>query len=172
MAKKHYLNDFEMQENGKYAYAGSSYAFAGTKEELKKAYVKLLVILVLLIASFIAAGFITGGGMKNSFYVILPYIGEAAALFFSAYYTVRLFLKGDTVREYVYNQTAKRMPNAFTIVAFFAAAGLICSLAFSISGGFKEELLESILYLVFKAADIALALSFANSFRSLEWLKI
>ena len=172
MPKKHYLNDFKMQEDGKYAYEGEQYAFAGSESERKTANAKLLTLLCILIASVFGAGFLTGGGMKNSFYVILPYILEAAALFFTAWYIVKLVSKGDTLREYDYNKTVKRLPNSLPVIAFFAAAGLITSLIFSISTGFKEAAAQSVIYLVLKVLDIFLALVMRNIFIRLEWIKL
>ncbi len=172
MPKKHYLNDFKMQEDGRYAYEGNHYAFAGDESERKSAYAKIIILLCVLIASVFGAGFITGGGMKNSFYVILPYICEAAALFFTAWYIVKLVSKGDTIREYDYNKTVKRLPNSLPIVAFFAATGLITSLIFSISTGFKEAAAQSVIYIILKALDVFLALLLRNMFLKYEWIKL
>ncbi len=172
MAKKHYLNDFKRQEDGKYAYEGKHYIFDGDESERKRAYSVILLLVGLMIASVLGSGFLTGGGMKNSYYVILPYLGEAVALFFSCWYIFKLMTKGDTVREYIYRSTVMRIPGAVTVMAFFASAGLVCSLIFGITSGFKENLTESIIYLIIKAFDTFIALLLRSRFSRLKWIEL
>lgn len=168
--KKDYLKNFEKQGKN-YVYKGKHYFFDGGAEEQKRAYIIHFSLLAVLAVLVIGSGFFTGGGMKNTYYVIIPYIGEASALFASVWYSFKLLTKRGRVRDYVYLTTAPRLPGAFVITAFFAVAGIICSLAFSITDGFSEGMAQAIGYPAVKAAVAAAAIVIRNHFINLEWIE-
>jgi len=168
--RKDYLKNFEKQGKD-YVYKGAHYIFDGAEEERKKKFALLYVNLAALAAAVFGSGFITGGGMKNSYFVILPYILEACSLFASLWYSFKLLTKGSRVRDYVYLSTQPRIAGAIVVTAFFAAAGFICSLIYIILNGFEGGVAQCIVYLVLKAVSILLALLFRNQFLKLKWFE-
>lgn len=167
-----YLNDYKKNESGKYEYTGAVYGFGGSDGERKKAYAVLYIILAVLAGATIGSGFVDGAGMINTFYVILPYIAEAACLFFLCWYQFKLLTKGDKVKEYVYKTTQPRIPYVDAIYAFFAIAGAICSLVFVITNGFNGGMFKCLLYIALKIISAAAALIHRSCFQRLEWIII
>lgn len=168
--RKAYLNDIKMNEAGKYEYQGKHYVFAGSGEEQKKAYLTLWLLYAALAAVLIGSGFISAGGMRNTFYVIIPYIGELCALFALSWNHVKLLTKWDEIREYVYNQAHPKIPTACAICAAFCIVSFALSLIYSILSGFEGGAAMCVVYLVLKAACTALLLFYRNYFIKVEWI--
>lgn len=168
--RKDYLKNFEKQGK-EYVYKGKHYIFDGTEEERKKKYAVLYLILAALIITVLGSGFITGGGMKNSYYVIFPYILEVGALFISAWQTFKLLTKRGRVRDYDYLTSQPKIPVLYAITAFFAAAGLICSLVYVFINGLEGGAVQCFVYLALKAVSIALSVFFRNQFIKLKWFE-
>ena len=175
MARKNkweYLNDYQKNEAGKYEYKGSIYAFAADDSERRKAYAVLWVMLVAAVAAGIGSGCLSGGGITNTFYVIVPYIGEMASLFALSWFHIKLLTKGAEVKAYIYKSTQPKIPIASVLAAFFAIIGFAMSLVFSLTTHFEDGTGNAIAYLVLKAATAAAALLYRNRFLKLEWLEI
>ena len=170
--KKDYLNEFRPDESGKYSYQGKFYGFAGDEAERKKAYTNLWLLFAAAAAAALISGSLSGGGITNTFYVIIPYIGEVSALFALVWNQSKLLKKGGEVREYVYNAAHPKIPTAAMLLAFFAIVGGLLSLVFSIASGFQDGVLNAVLYVVLKAVSAALALFYRKYFSRLEWIKI
>lgn len=170
--RKEYLNDFKLNESGKYSYQGNFYCFAGDEAQRKKAYGAQWLFFAALAAASVASGCLSGGGITNTFYVIIPYIGEMSALFALAWNLVKLLTKGGEIREYVYQSAHPKIPVAAMLMAFFAIIGGVLSLVFSVTSGFKDGVLNAVLYVALKSVSAAVALVFRNYFNRLEWMKI
>ena len=175
MARKNrweYLNDYQKNESGEYEYKGGVYAFAADDDERRKAYVRLWAALTVTAASCVASGCLSGAGITNTFYVILPYIGEIASLFALMWYHIKLLTKGAEVKAYIYKSTQPKIPVASMLVAFFAIVGFAMSLVFSFVSHFEDGVLNAVLYLVLKAVSAAASLLYRNKFSKLEWIEI
>jgi hypothetical protein len=170
--KKTYLNDFKMNEAGKYEYQGKHYVFSGGESEQKAAYRKLWIMFAALAVMIIGSGFITAGGMSNTFYVIIPYIGELCALFALGWNHFKLLTKGEEIRSYVFLQANPKIPVAAVICAFFGAVSLIMSVVYTIIAGFEGGALMCIAYWLIKALVTACALIYRNYYINLEWVEI
>ena len=168
--RKDYLKNFEKQGK-EYVYKGKHYIFDGTEEERKKQYLYLYVILEALYITVFGSGFLTGGGMKNSYFVILPFILEACTLFVAGWQTFKLLTKRGRIRDYVFLSAKPKIPVAYLITAFFAAAGFICSLVYIIINGFEGGAAQCIIYLALKLVCIALSMLFRNLFSKLNWIE-
>lgn len=167
-----YLNDFKKDEAGQYTYQGSCYCFAGDENERRRAYGKLWALLVVIAAASVGSGCVSGAGILNTFYVILPYLGEICALFALTWYQFKLLTKGAEVRAYIYEKTQPRMAPAAVIIAFFAIVGFITSLVFSVMSGFRDGVAAAVIYLALKAVTAVAALCYRNAFQKLEWLPL
>lgn len=167
-----FLNDFKKDEAGDYIYQGKTCCFAGDEATRRRAYGRLWVLLVVMVAAAIGSGCVSGAGILNTFYVILPYLGEICALFALTWYQFKLLTKGAEVRAYIYEKTQPRMAPAAVIVAFFAIVGFAASLVFSVSSGFRDGIADAVIYLALKAAVAVTALLYRNYFQQLEWLPL
>ena len=171
-SRKAYLNDIRLNESGKYAYQGYYYCFTGDEAERKKAYRALWLLLMANIAVAVASGCLSGAGITNTFYVIIPYIGEMSAIFALAWNHVKLLTKGEEIREYIYRSAHDKMPVAAMLTAFFAIVGAVLSLVFSVSTGFRDGVGNAVAYLLLKVASATVALIYRNYFSKLEWIKV
>jgi tellurite resistance protein TehA-like permease len=167
--KKEYLNDYVRDENGKYSYKGKYLTLDCAESEHKKITATLICSCVIITVTTILSGCINAGGMNNTFYVILPYIAEVAALFFSMRYMMRLILEGRQVKEYVYKATVPKIPTALAALAVCAVISFVCSLVFDIIGGFKENAVLCILYLCFKLIEALMSFTLMKYFNTLSW---
>ncbi len=175
MAKKNrweHLNDFKKDENGRYEYQGKSYVFAGSGDEQKKAYIKLWSYLILSSASVIISGCISGAGLTNSFYVIIPFLAEAVCLFTLIWNHFKLFTKKSEIRTYIYNSAHPKITPSAMLLAFFAVAGFITSVIHSVTTGFEDGAVKAAIYLALKLSCTCAALFYRKVFLTLEWVEI
>ena len=167
-----YLNEHQKNSTGQYEYTGAYYGFGGNEHERKRAYVKLWLMLSATAALVIASGCISGAGVTNTFYVILPYIAEVCTLFFFVWYSVKLLAKGDKIKQFIFKDAHSKIPAAAMMLAFFAIAGLLCASFYIITNGWDGGAVRCIIYLVLKLLTAAAALIFRNYFTKLEWIEI
>ena len=167
--KKDYLKDYSKGTSGKYEYRGISYTFDGTPEERRKAYLILTGLMILLTASVAGSGLIDAAGMVNTYYVIVPYIGEVCALFALWWNISKLLLEGEKIRGYILETVNNRVDPAAIILIFFAVLGLAMSVVFQATNGFEGKMLKCFLYLFTKALNAVLAFSIKKYYNILEW---
>lgn len=167
--RKDYLKDYKQGASGKYEYGGVTYTFSGSPEERRKAYTKLVILMALLTASVIGSGLIDAAGMVNTFYVIVPFIGEVCALFALWWYLSKLLLEGEKIRGYILESVNAKVEPAAIILMIFAVVGLVMSMIFQISNGFEGKMLKCFLYLFTKALNAILAFLMKKYYNSLEW---
>ena len=152
--KKEYLNLYKESAGGGYEFTGTYYRFEG--EHFQKRFVLLSAVLAAIGALMVASGCLNAGGMRNSFYVIIPYIGEISACFALAWNAFKLLTKGERVKDYVYKTAYPRLPRIALAVAIFAGISFVCSLVFILLHGAEGGIVGCVLYLVLKVL-IALA---------------
>ena len=160
-----YLNDYQKAADGGYVYTGRVYTLADGKR-----YRTALTALSFGAAAVaVGSGCVNAAGLSNTFYVILPYIGEIAACFALCWNTVRLLAAGTQVKAHVRDALEKYLPPAALALIVFAAAGLIASPVFLILHGTEGKPLQCALYLAAKAADLALGVLARRHIRRMRW---
>ena len=167
--RKEYLNDFKKSDDGSYYYGGKYYEFSGDERAFKKSLILLIILIALLITIIIGSGCVSAGGMKNAFYVIMPYILEVSALFALCWYSFKMLSHGKAIKEYVYKSAHPKIPVIALILAGFSAIGLICSVIFTLINGNEGKPFEAILYPALKAVTALIAFIFNRSFKNLSW---
>ena len=167
--RKDYLKDYKQGASGNYEYGGKCYVYSGSNEERKKAYLTLVGLMVLLTASVISSGLIDAAGMVNTFYVIIPFIGEVSALFALWWCISKLLMEGEKIRGYIFENANNKIPPAALILIVFALVGLAMSAVFMIFNGFEGKMLKCFLYLILKVLNAALAFFVKKFYNNLEW---
>lgn len=161
-----YLNDYKKTAGGEYVYTGSVYHLAGNGARDRR----LLAALSFLSAAVaVGSGCINAAGLSNTFYVILPYIGEIAAVFVLCWQTVKLLAAGQRVKTYVRDSLEKYLPPAALALIIFSAASLIASPVFLIQNGTEGKPFQCALYLVLKAVGLVLGLFARRHIRAISW---
>lgn len=154
--KKEYLNQYKKSAGGGYEFTGTYYVYAG--ENFRAQLLRIAALAVAITVAVIGSGCLSAGGMRNSFYVILPFIAEVSALFALLWSSVKLFSKGERVKEYIYKVTYPRLPRICIALAVCAGVSLICSVIFIILNGAEGGVAKCVIYNGLKAVIIALSL--------------
>ena len=156
------------EKDGEYSYTGSHYWIAGSEPQRRRKMTVLSAQVLVLVALVIGAGCIDGAGASSAFYVILPYIGEVAGLFFLCWNFAKLFGHKGKLREYVLEHVRSRVPGAAYVMAVFAGLGLILSLVWLLRNGDGQPA-AGYLYPVLKGLVLLLGIRFARDFRKAGW---
>lgn len=101
---KAYLNDFKLNEQGKYIYSGALYGYGGEKP-LKRLKCEILLLSFLPAACAVLSGCIPAPGMINGFYVIIPWALEITAAFSLVWAAVKFAFAEMPLRGYIYQAT-------------------------------------------------------------------
>lgn len=165
--KKEYLNLYKKRADGAYEFTGSYYQYCG--DNFKKQVSLAAALEIALAAVIIGSGCLNAAGLKNSFYVIIPYIGEIAALFALAWNTAKLFTKGERVKQYIYASAYPRLTPAALGLAVVSATALICSVVFIILNGAEGGVLKCVIYNVLKLLSIAISLAFSLYIKKINY---
>ena len=126
-------------------------------------------IAVLLTASVIGSGLIDAAGMVNTFYVIVPFIGEVCALFAIWWNLSKLLMEGEKIRGYIFESVNNKVDPATLILVFFAVLGLVMSVVFQATNGFEGKMFKCFLYLFTKALNAVLAFLMKKYYNTLKW---
>lgn len=161
-----YLNDYKKTAGGEYVYTGSVYVLAGDG----KRFCRLLAALSFsAAAAVVGSGCVNAAGLSNTFYVILPYVGEVAAAFALCWNAVRLLAAGKQVKAYVRTALEKYLPPAALAMTVFPAISLICSGLFMILNGTEGKPVQCAVYLAAKAAIFVLGFFTRRHVKTLAW---
>lgn len=145
--RRDYLNNFKMDDSGKYAYRGTYMAYKNGGESWKRDLIRIWVYCAVPIILLIILGFLPHSGLDGNLIVLLPYGLGIVALFVLVWKVTRLTHGGLRLRKYVYDATVKVLPGyaaAVIITAAFALVGIIITL---ILGTFHGTVLSTILFI-------------------------
>lgn len=160
--------------SGKYVYQGGFYAYQkGGKRTFGQAMSLLLALSGAAVIAAVACGCFTAPGMKNCFYVLLPYAGGLLGSVSLLWAVCRIIYWGDPLREYVYNATVLKISARGIITAAFTActlAGEVCFLAQRGTEGAGVG--KTILFICLQSLILADALVLRRLVSGLPWEKI
>ena len=160
-----YLNDYKKNASGEYVYTGRIYALG----DAKKYRLTLSALTFGAAAAAVGSGCINAAGLSNTFYVILPYVGEIAAAFVLCWQTVKLLAAGRQVKAYVRDSMEKYLPPAALAMTVFPAISLICSALFMILNGTEGKPVQCAVYLAAKAVIFVLGFFTRRHVKALSW---
>ena len=166
-----YLNDFHLNVSGEYVYEGELYALEDKPQHAAKKK-KFWVLTALLTAVSVAGGCLPAPGMRNCFYVILPYLGELTCSLLVAWAAVRLGTNWSAVREYVYKRSVPVLPRRAAAAAVFAALGAAAEIVFLAVAAEERHLPWGAVYLLLKAVGFFAAWEIRRFFLASNWGKV
>lgn len=157
---------------GRYVYSGPLYSpDAESGVTAKKRNARRLFFSMGATVLSAVCGVLPVSGMMDTFYVIIPY---ALTLIFSAvllWKSVRVaYWGGEKLREYVYNATVMKFPVLTLLCAAFAGASVVGEGIYLILNS-TESLVLSLIFVLFHAAILALALLFRKFEIADKWNK-
>ena len=148
--RRAHLNSFVLNAEGDYGYQGISYAFEGQGKSRKRFFIELWILGALAAAATILAGCIPAPGMDDCFYVLLPYLGEVAAVGRLIWALIRLTAGGDPLRAYVFEATVEKIPRRAVTSMVFAGIGAVGCIIFLIFQEFQGPIWGKVLFFVLK----------------------
>lgn len=169
--RKAYLNDIRPNLSGEYVYTGAHLSFVPENKSYRRASSEISAAALLSLAALVAAGFVRAGGMGNCFYVLIPYMAEAIAVFTLLLAVYKLLSRGSRLRDYEYESSVVKMPVRALLSAIFAAVGLVCILVFVGINGADGSPGELVLLFAAKAVAIAAPLFLRKLLSALRWEK-
>ena len=113
---REYLNDFQRTADGGYVYRGECFRYDGD-EARKKRFAAALAVLTALAAAFVAVPeCLEPTEMSRSPITIIPWGLSLAAVFAVVWTAVRLLVRLNDLKAYIFEKTVRRLP-LFCIIA-------------------------------------------------------
>ncbi|MCH5324238.1 MAG: hypothetical protein J1E39_03390 [Eubacterium sp.] len=158
---------------GGYRYIGGYYKYA---EEQKLSWQRSAVIRLALGAAVLlmslGCGLLQAPGMRNSFYVILPYAAEFVCAIALLWAACRAWYHGDEPKEYVYNATIVRLGGLTVFQAVLSGITAIGEVIFVILQGTDGcGVFEALAFPILQILVLIAAIIWKLFERKLEWLK-
>ena len=164
---KAYLDQHVKDENGGYRYVGEWYRLQGGQTRLYP----FLGLVLLAGAAIVASGCITAAGLKNTWYVILPYIFEVSLLFAMAWQAVRLASGRGSLKAFVFEEVSPRVRPLCGGLILAEALSVLCSAVFLLTNGPDGTLIDCAAWFLLKALAAAAALLARKRYAALTWVK-
>ena len=171
-SRREHLNDFHLNVAGEYVYDGALYACQSDDAKQRRSKRAVWGMAAILTVAVAAGGCIPAPGMQNSFYVILPFLGELIAAVSTAWAVFRLGSDWSAVREYVYERTVPVLPRRALAAAILAFLGILCECVHLALAGHGGRLFYAVLYLIFKVLSILCALTIRRAMQRTNWSKV
>lgn len=137
--RRSYLESFTQNDDGSYTYKGICY-------RRHEPYTPVILWTSIAFAATAASGIFPYAPMMNTFYVILPFLGEIACGGLLLWAVLRVAYHGQVLREYVYEKTAARVNPLSVLTAVFTLAGCVANLVYLILHGFDADALQTIAF--------------------------
>lgn len=169
--RKAYLKDIRPNLSGEYVYVGAHYRYAGKDLSYGKAIAGIAVPALLSLAAFVAAGFVNAGGMSNTFYVLIPYMAEAIAVFTLLWAVCKLLMNGQRVRDYIFDASFNKLPVRALLSSVFAAVGMVSIIVFVAINGPDGSMGELVLLFAAKILAIVAPLVLRKLVKLVKWEK-
>lgn len=164
---KAHLDQHVKDVNGEYQYIGDWYVLQGGKGRLYP----FLAAVFAAGAFIIASGCITATGLKNTWYVIIPYIFEVSLLFALAWQAVRLACGQGRIKAFSFENTDPRIRPLCVGLALAALLSAVCSGIFLLKAGPDGTMTACAGYFILKALIAAASLWAGRAYGVLEWVK-
>lgn len=164
---KAYLDQHVKDENGEYRYVGEWYRLQGGSPRLYP----FLGLALLTGAAVIASGCITVAGLKNTWYVIIPYIIEVSLLFALAWQATRLAAGRGSLKAFVFEEVSPRVRPLCGGLILAQALSVLCSVLFLLRQGPDGTGAACIAWFLLKALAAAAAALARRLYGRLVWLK-
>lgn len=166
-AKRTYLNDFKRTASGEYIYSGASFVPVNT--DYKRITVVSLLIGIAVTVLTLLSGIIPAAGMKNSPFLLVPYVAEVGLSGSVIWAAVRLMAADRPVKEFIYRGTVLSIPRRCIAAVVACSLSIVGQTVFVLWQGFEDQLLFTLCNYLIKLLCIVLLLVFRGFFLKTEW---
>lgn len=161
--KRAYLDDFVLNEQGKYEYKGIIYNVNGSYNN------KYLLFRIVGIAiCIVIAGIVPFSGSMHAFYIIFPYVFEVVLAALLVYAYVYFFSNIKQLREYIYQKSFERFKPYTSLLIGNCGLSFICTIVYSLFNGFE---IWAIVYVLLQILTFILTRQYYAYSQSLEFEK-
>lgn len=169
--RREYLNDFKMNSAGSYEYSGRMMGYDTPAAPRAKALAALWVLCGGMLVLAFASGCLQASGIDHCAYVLLPYAAEVVLGGTVCWALGRLTLAGDPIREYVYKQTAEKLPRRMAAAMIFCGITLGGEALYLILNGAGEKTLGTIIFIIMQCICLAVLVFARKIMLGLRWTK-
>lgn len=167
--RRAYLNDFREDINGQFVYEGDRYTLDEEGISRKSLNTRLWLLTVVITAGTVASGCLPAACMLNCFYCILPFVGEAIAVFTLVWAMVKYANGGEELRGYIFEKSMGVLPQRSFLAALFAALGFAGVIIYTVQNGFEDTAALTVIYLAIKVIVAVCAWIMHKTVLSLKW---
>ena len=137
------------KRGGRRAHLNDTYVDQGRSRD--RVHRELWGLSIAILLAVVAGGCSDAPAMLNCWYVILPYICEAAAAVSVIWAVARLRKAEDPIREYVYKKSVQPLPHRAMLCMIFAGLGFVTMVLYLVMNGSGGRVASVIVYLALKA---------------------
>ena len=166
--RRDYLKDFQQTVSGEYIYVGAYYGYVDAGRTRKETLIRFWIFGAAAFLCAAGPGFISGGGMMNCAYVLIPFGAELICACSLVWALVRLSTNPEPLREYVYAATVDALPERSMFTLCFALATAVGELVFLVLHP-AERSFGGWMIAVLPAAAAGLSLALRNEVRAARW---
>jgi hypothetical protein len=161
---KAHLDQHVKDVGGDYHYVGDWYVLSGGRRKL----LAFALWCVLAAVCVILSGCVNFPGLKNTWYVILPYLGTVSMLFGLALQAVRIVSGGGRLKTFDFDRTHEKVVPFAGALVIFAVLTAALGGVYLLLGDVKARAVDALFFapLMFAAVFSRMAIS---AFRSQEW---
>ena len=159
--RRAHLNDFHVNLAGDYVYTGAHYTYVDQGRSRDRVQRELWGLSIAILPA-----------MLNCWYVILPYICEAAAAVSVIWAVARLRKAEDPIREYVYKKSVQPLPHRAMLCMIFAGLGFVTMVLYLVMNDSGGRVASVITYLALKALVAGGAWLLWRYMLTLKWEKL
>ena len=167
--RREYLNDFKMNEDGKYQYEGILHSLDETEfsyDKVKKIYLSSILGILLM---YIIAGSVRAVGVMNAVFVTLPYVFGFFAAGVLTYKVGSLVFGRYPIRDYDFNSTVLKFKGLVYLVLILTKCTLIGELFYVIKYGIKMYLSGTIVFFACMLGALVISIFFGKFNDKLRW---
>ena len=173
MAKKReYLNDFKLNEQGKYEYVGTLHKLDETSITYKKAKNILVGLDFLVLFVYVLAGCVRAVGVMNSIYVTAPYVFAMFGIAVLTFKIVMLYIGRYPIRDYDFKSTVLKLRGYSLLTLVLSIATLIGELYYIIRYGVEMYLTGTIVFVLCIVVSILGTLALIKFIDKLHWIEM
>lgn len=170
--RKEYLNDFKLNEEGKYEYKGTLHELDDENMSFKKVKQILITVDLLILCMFIIAGMVQAVGVMNAMYVTMPYVFGFFAIAVLTFKVFMLEFNHYPIRDYDFKATIEKYRSYGIAVVVLILCTLLGELFYIIRYGVTMYVSGTIIFIVCMVIALAVSLHFCKFNLQLKWKEV
>ncbi len=167
--RREYLNDFKLNEDGKYEYKGILRELDNEELSFKKAMHILMMLDLLILCAFIIAGMVQAVGVMNAMYVTMPYVFGFFAIAVLTFKVFMLEFNHYPIRDYDFKATIAKYKTYSTTIVILTLCTLLGELFYIICYGVTMYVSGTIIFIACMVIALAISLYFSKFNMHLKW---